>query len=117
MGIGGPCVCVCSVCPQHIICLGGNMLYNGQRATIMSQAILRVLEETDTQVLWTFSQEGEYDELTNQGDKKRAFEGILRRYRGNMDGKAISFLFGLPVFAFDQKFCWRSPRIQLRRRE
>ncbi|KAH8811262.1 heterokaryon incompatibility protein-domain-containing protein [Xylogone sp. PMI_703] len=54
--------------------------------------------------------------LTKQEDKKNAFEGILRRYGGKIDGKKSSFYFGLPICAFDQAICWRIPKgsVQLR---
>ncbi|SPO01535.1 uncharacterized protein DNG_04208 [Cephalotrichum gorgonifer] len=48
--------------------------------------------------------------LTIKDDKMNAFQGVLQRYRGSMDGQDSSFSFGLPICAFDQTFCWRTTR-------
>ena len=46
--------------------------------------------------------------VTMRGDKMNAFQGVLQRYSKSMNGQASAFSFGLPVFAFDQTFCWRT---------
>ena len=46
--------------------------------------------------------------LTKEEDKMNAFQGIFRAYRGILNGSRSSFCYGLPIFAFDQTFCWRS---------
>ena len=45
-----------------------------------------------------------------QEDKLNAFQGIMRMFRGMLDGKKNSFYYGLPISAFDQTFCWQSRR-------
>jgi hypothetical protein len=47
-------------------------------------------------------------EPIKQEDKKKAFQRILKGYDGMVDGKMTSFCYGLPIFAFDQTFCWSS---------
>ncbi|KAE8367489.1 heterokaryon incompatibility protein-domain-containing protein [Aspergillus caelatus] len=44
--------------------------------------------------------------LSKMEDKMNAFQGILQLYNGVMDGKSTSFCYGLPIYAFDQTFCW-----------
>ena len=46
--------------------------------------------------------------LSKQEDRIYAFAGILQRYQQGYPGGGFSFLYGLPVVAFDQVFCWRS---------
>ncbi|PKS05431.1 hypothetical protein jhhlp_008807 [Lomentospora prolificans] len=48
--------------------------------------------------------------LSVKDDKINAFEGVLQRYQGVMDGQPSSFTYGLPICAFDQTFCWRAQR-------
>lgn len=45
---------------------------------------------------------------TKKIDKINAFQGILKMYKGVMDGVVSTFCFGLPTFAFDLAFCWRA---------
>lgn len=47
-------------------------------------------------------------EASKQTDKMNAFQGILQLYRGTLNTVVNTFCFGLPTFAFDQAFCWRS---------
>ncbi|MBE3049811.1 HET domain-containing protein, partial [Candidatus Bathyarchaeota archaeon] len=46
--------------------------------------------------------------VTMKDDKMNAFQGVLQRYSKTMNGQASAFSFRLPVFAFDQTFCWRT---------
>ena len=46
--------------------------------------------------------------LSNISDRQNAFQGILKRYGGFIDGAQSAFSFGLPISAFDQTICWRS---------
>lgn len=48
--------------------------------------------------------------LAKQDDKINAFQGIAQRFKDKIDGKITSFLYGLPICAFDQTFCWHTRR-------
>jgi hypothetical protein len=48
--------------------------------------------------------------VTHPQDKMNAFNGITQRYTGGMDGDWASTLYGLPICAFDQAFCWRTSK-------
>ena len=54
--------------------------------------------------------------LTLQEDKINAFQGVLQRYGGHLDGQRSSFYYGLPISGFDQAFCWRLHGHEPRRR-
>ncbi|KAK1513730.1 hypothetical protein CABS01_07136 [Colletotrichum abscissum] len=48
--------------------------------------------------------------FTYANDKISAFQGVFHRHEGLMDGKSSMFHFGLPTCAFDQTFCWETPK-------
>ncbi|KAL4901282.1 hypothetical protein BDW74DRAFT_181859 [Aspergillus multicolor] len=61
-----------------LICLGSNIEYNERRARALGSAILHVLETIDTQVIWKFVKEGEYDDTWREPLQKYIDDGRLR---------------------------------------